>query len=205
MTLDSGDPSRFRIAEEMLRSSPVSSALPKRTVRRIGITRMRTRLRRSRRSCRNSFLATWPITASIPVTPSRHQASCRSRLVVSIATRLLKNPFRSGCSKWSGCKAVCRRPGYPAQLGPGVLEVRRSECRGKRGTCRRLGHRRWAFFSSLQTPSRELSIACPGRWSAPDTTPYTGGNGEVSTHGFENGARTAVATGRRPQCVGTIR
>ncbi len=131
MTLDSGDPSRFRIAEEMLRSSPVSSALPKRTVRRIGITRMRTRLRRSRRSCRNSFLATWPITASIPVTPSRHQASCRSRLVVSIANRLLKNPFRSGCSKWSGCKAVCRRPGYPAQLGPGVLEVRRSECRGK--------------------------------------------------------------------------
>ena len=45
----------------MSRSSPVSSALPKRKVRTIGITRMRTRLRRSRRIWRISFRATWPI------------------------------------------------------------------------------------------------------------------------------------------------
>ena len=42
-----------------------------------------------------------------------------------------------------------RRAGYPPQVGPGVLPVRRNECPSGRVPIRRMGDRRWAFFSSL--------------------------------------------------------
>ena len=42
-----------------------------------------------------------------------------------------------------------RRAGYPPQVGPGVLLVRRSECPSGRVPSRRLGDRRWVFFSSM--------------------------------------------------------
>jgi hypothetical protein len=71
-----------------------------------------------------------------------------------------KEPPYSGCSNRSRSKAERRRPGYPPQVGPGVLEVRRSEWQGARGTRPQDGPQQMGLF---QQPAKEQTWDSLGR------------------------------------------